>query len=387
MLNVLRDQRSPAHRRRLRAPRRRAELPVSYPAAPLVTDDGVTGAASSSSRTSRDARAHDAAAARCSEADDACRGSGRIQDALRRRAASCSTRSRSSTSRTGERSSASCSCACAHGDGSLIAPGDVPARRPRSTALIRDIDRWVIAQGGRLAARGIDVEINISAAVDRRPRAARRHRARAGAHRAPTRALVFEITETALIERPRSRRPGRAAARARLPASRSTTSAPATAASPTSSTCRWTSSRSTASSSATLRTRRGDQHVVRAIVGARPRLRPADDRRGRRGPGDARAAARARRRPRAGLPPSAGPRRWPRTSLHQHDRSRSPDRPTTDESNGAADSRRPHTDDHEAPRTGAGLTTTIIGVWPDNLLGSQIRASADLRAGAGSTPT
>ena len=50
------------------------------------------------------------------------------------------------------------------------------------------------------------------------------------------------------------------------------------------------------------RTSEGDQHVIRAIVGLAQRLRPPDDRRGRRGPGDARAAAGARRRPRPGLP-------------------------------------------------------------------------------------
>ena len=48
-------------------------------------------------------------------------------------------------------------------DGDLIAPGAfLPAAEQHGA--IRDIDRWVIAQGADLAARGIDVEINISAA-------------------------------------------------------------------------------------------------------------------------------------------------------------------------------------------------------------------------------
>jgi PAS domain S-box-containing protein len=64
---------------------------------------------------------------------------------------------------------------------------------------IRDIDRWVISQAADLAARGIDVEINISAASigDAGLIADIEHElARTGAD--PSR-LVFEITETALI--------------------------------------------------------------------------------------------------------------------------------------------------------------------------------------------
>ncbi len=81
-------------------------------------------------------------------------------------------------------------------DGSLIPPGDfLPAAEKYGA--IRDIDRWVIAQGAEHAARGIDVEINISAAsigdtglID----VIERELACTGAD--PSR-LVFEITETA----------------------------------------------------------------------------------------------------------------------------------------------------------------------------------------------
>jgi PAS domain S-box-containing protein len=84
-------------------------------------------------------------------------------------------------------------------DGSLIPPGDfLPAAEKYGA--IQDIDRWVIAQGAELAGRGIDVEINISAAsigdtgliglIESELE-------RTGAD--PSR-LVFEITETALIE-------------------------------------------------------------------------------------------------------------------------------------------------------------------------------------------
>jgi PAS domain S-box-containing protein len=84
-------------------------------------------------------------------------------------------------------------------DGNLIPPGMfLPAAEKHGA--IRDIDRWVLAQGADLAARGIDVEINISAASIGDPGLVadiERELARTGAD--PLR-LVFEITETALIE-------------------------------------------------------------------------------------------------------------------------------------------------------------------------------------------
>ena len=84
-------------------------------------------------------------------------------------------------------------------DGELIPPGSfLPAAEKHGA--IRDIDRWVLAQGAALAARGIDVEINISAASIGDPGLIadiERELKRTGAD--PSR-LVFEITETALIE-------------------------------------------------------------------------------------------------------------------------------------------------------------------------------------------
>ena len=84
-------------------------------------------------------------------------------------------------------------------DGDLIPPGSfLPAAEKHGA--IRDIDRWVLAQGAALAARGIDVEINISAASIGDPGLIadiERELKRTGAD--PSR-LVFEITETALIE-------------------------------------------------------------------------------------------------------------------------------------------------------------------------------------------
>ena len=85
-------------------------------------------------------------------------------------------------------------------EGKLIPPGDfLPAAEKHGA--IRDIDRWVIAQGADIAARGIDVEINISATSIGDPGliADIEHELeRTGAD--PSR-LVFEITETALVEK------------------------------------------------------------------------------------------------------------------------------------------------------------------------------------------
>ncbi len=85
-------------------------------------------------------------------------------------------------------------------DGKLIPPGDfLPAAEKHGA--IRDIDRWVIATGADIAARGIDVEINISAASIGDPGLIadiEDELERTGAD--PSR-LVFEITETALVEK------------------------------------------------------------------------------------------------------------------------------------------------------------------------------------------
>jgi EAL domain-containing protein (putative c-di-GMP-specific phosphodiesterase class I) len=84
-------------------------------------------------------------------------------------------------------------------DGELIPPGAfLPAAEKHGAIL--DIDRWVVATGADLAAKGLDVEINISAASIGDPGLVEhieRELVRTGAD--PSR-LVFEITETALIE-------------------------------------------------------------------------------------------------------------------------------------------------------------------------------------------
>lgn len=84
-------------------------------------------------------------------------------------------------------------------DGGLIAPGDfLPAAEKYGP--IREIDRWVISQGAEIAARGMAVEINVSGVSLGDPTLVAHidsELARTGAD--PSR-LVFEITETALIE-------------------------------------------------------------------------------------------------------------------------------------------------------------------------------------------
>jgi EAL domain-containing protein (putative c-di-GMP-specific phosphodiesterase class I) len=82
--------------------------------------------------------------------------------------------------------------------GELIPPGAfLPAAEKHGP--IRDIDRWVIARGADLAAGGVDVEINLSAASIGDPGLVQHIEEqldRAGTD--PCR-LVFEITETALL--------------------------------------------------------------------------------------------------------------------------------------------------------------------------------------------
>lgn len=85
-------------------------------------------------------------------------------------------------------------------DGELIPPGDfLPAAEKHGA--IRDIDRWVIAQAADLAARGIDVEINVSAASIGDPGLIAHIEAELERTGADPSRLVFEIAETTLIEK------------------------------------------------------------------------------------------------------------------------------------------------------------------------------------------
>jgi PAS domain S-box-containing protein len=84
--------------------------------------------------------------------------------------------------------------------GGLILPGEFLGAAEEH-GVIGEIDRWVIAEGARLAAQGRDVEINLSAHSMDDPgllEVIRREIERSGAE--PGR-LVFEVTETSLIAR------------------------------------------------------------------------------------------------------------------------------------------------------------------------------------------
>jgi PAS domain S-box-containing protein len=84
-------------------------------------------------------------------------------------------------------------------DGELVPPGDfLPAAEKYGP--IRDIDRWVISRAAEIAAEGMDVAVNVSGVSLGDPSLATHiedELERTGAD--PSR-LVFEITETALIE-------------------------------------------------------------------------------------------------------------------------------------------------------------------------------------------
>jgi hypothetical protein len=140
--------------------------------------------------------------------------------------------------------------------------------------LIGEIDRWVIGEAARIAATRLPVQVNISARSIVDPTILEQIERCVRRYDTDPRLMVFEITETAVIV-------GEAAARFFAQRLRDlgcglawTTSAPATAASPTSSDCPSTFSRSTSNSSATspsahpvARARR----PVRSRVGAQRR--------------------------------------------------------------------------------------------------------------------
>jgi PAS domain S-box-containing protein len=80
----------------------------------------------------------------------------------------------------------------------LISPGAfLPVAE--EYALIGDIDRWVIDQAARLAARGMAVELNVSAASIGDRRLIPHIESAISRHGADPAMLVFEITETALV--------------------------------------------------------------------------------------------------------------------------------------------------------------------------------------------
>lgn len=89
------------------------------------------------------------------------------------------------------------------GDGELIAPGAfLPAAE--SFGLIREVDRWVITQAVGLAARGLPVELNLSASSLSDPGLLDTISAEIAVRRVDPALLVFELTETGILEDERS---------------------------------------------------------------------------------------------------------------------------------------------------------------------------------------
>jgi EAL domain-containing protein (putative c-di-GMP-specific phosphodiesterase class I) len=84
-------------------------------------------------------------------------------------------------------------------DGRLVSPGEFLPTAERF-GLITEIDRWVIEQGARLAADGGPVAINLSGASIGNPEILAAIERAIVASGAPPGNLVFEITETALME-------------------------------------------------------------------------------------------------------------------------------------------------------------------------------------------
>ena len=186
-------------------------------------------------------------------------------------------------------------------DGRVVPPGDfLPVCEQYS--MIGEIDWWVIKQATALAGSGCPVQANISARSVGDPDVLEHIERCVEQYRVPPGSLVFEITETAVVGDESAARTF--AERVRLLG------------------CKLAlDDFGTGYASLTylkqmpvdflkldiefvrdLSVSAASRHVVQALVGARPRLRPEDGRRGRRGRRDARAARRARRGRCAGLP-------------------------------------------------------------------------------------
>jgi PAS domain S-box-containing protein len=122
-------------------------------------------------------------------------------------------------------------------DGVVVSAGAfMPA--VETFGLIGDIDRWVIRRAMRYAAEGRIVQINVSAASTGDLRLLNLIAYEMRAAGAPPANVIFELTETALMSNAAAGEAFATGLRAiGAAASRSTTSGPATAASPTSSAC------------------------------------------------------------------------------------------------------------------------------------------------------
>jgi len=167
--------------------------PVAYSAAPLMSGASVSGVVV----VFRDTTVEQAAEARARRELDALAWVGRIRDALDQDRLVLY--SQPIVPLAGGQPSQELLLRMVGQDGEIIPPGSfLPVAE--KYGLIGEIDRWVIGQAIRLAASGQRVEANLSAAsvgnVDLLPLIERELR---DAHADPAN-LVFEITETALME-------------------------------------------------------------------------------------------------------------------------------------------------------------------------------------------
>jgi PAS domain S-box-containing protein len=167
--------------------------PVAYSAAPLMSGESVTGVVV----VFRDTTVEQAAEARARRELDALAWVGRIRDALDQDRLVLY--SQPIVPLTGGQPSQELLLRMVGQDGEIIAPGSfLPVAE--KYGLIGEIDRWVIGQAVRLAASGQRVEANLSAAsIGNLDLLSLIERELRDAHADPAN-LVFEITETALME-------------------------------------------------------------------------------------------------------------------------------------------------------------------------------------------
>ncbi len=174
------------------------ELPVAYTAAPFATQDGVDGCVV----VFRDITARKAEAARVERELDKLEWVKHIRDALARDRFELYAQPIVDL-RTGRVTQRELLLRmldphAPDGSGKVIAPGAfLPVAE--EYGFITDIDRWVLDRAAHLAATGLDVEVNVSAASISDPKLIEHIERALRRTGADPRRMLFEITETALM--------------------------------------------------------------------------------------------------------------------------------------------------------------------------------------------
>ncbi|WP_445149609.1 EAL domain-containing protein [Baekduia sp. Peel2402] len=170
------------------------ELPTAYTAAPLATADGLGGCVVvfSDATAARDERRELRAKL------DALGWVGRVQQVLREDRLVLFAQPILDL-RTGTTSQSELLLRIREPDGSISGPGPY-LKIAEEHGLIGEIDRWVIRQGVELAAGGMPVELNVSGGSISDPGLVTHIASCLAETGADPALLVFEITETALIE-------------------------------------------------------------------------------------------------------------------------------------------------------------------------------------------